>query len=114
MESPFPRVRTLVAVPIGAINQDGEMFPNPEEFDGFRFAKLRERDGPDVTRHQAHSPSIGFGYGPYLCMGFAFRYPSRSPPIALDLLAIVRASQLGKAAIAEGHCHVGLVWKPVG
>ncbi len=57
---------TVVAVPIGAINQDGEMFPNPEEFDGFRFAKLRERDGPAVAKHQALSPSIenlNFGYG---------------------------------------------------
>ncbi len=57
---------TLVAVPTGVINQDGETFPNPEEFDGFRFAKLRERDGPDVARHQALSLSmenLSFGYG---------------------------------------------------
>jgi len=57
---------TLVAVPVGVINQDGETFPKPEEFDGFRFAKLRERDGPDVARHQALSPSmenLSFGYG---------------------------------------------------
>ncbi len=57
---------TLLAVPIGSINQDGEMLPNPEEFDGFRFAKLRERDGPDVAGHQIHTPSmenLSFGYG---------------------------------------------------
>ena len=57
---------TLIAVPDGIINRDGEIYPNPEEFDGFRFSKLRERDGDAVTRHQAHSTSadhLTFGYG---------------------------------------------------
>ncbi len=35
---------TLIAVPSAAVHTDGEIFPNPEEFDGFRFAKLRERE----------------------------------------------------------------------
>ena len=57
---------TIIAVPNGAVHKDGENYPNPEEFDGFRFAKLRERDGVDVTRHQALSTSadhLTFGYG---------------------------------------------------
>ena len=57
---------TLMAVPAGLIHKDGEIYPNPDEFDGFRFAKLRERDGDAVARHQAHSTSVDhvtFGYG---------------------------------------------------
>ena len=57
---------TLIAIPSGAVHNDEEIYPNPEEFDGFRFAKLRERDGVAATRHQALSTSVDhltFGYG---------------------------------------------------
>jgi len=59
---------TLVSVPASAIHTDEEIFPNPEEFDGFRFAKLRERDGDAmaVARYQATSTSwnnLEFGHG---------------------------------------------------
>ena len=58
---------TLVAVPSCATLTDGEVFPNPEEFDGFRFSKLRERDGDAATsRHQVVSVStehLAFGLG---------------------------------------------------
>ena len=57
---------TLICVPSGFIHKDGEIYPNPEEFDGFRFSNLRERDGGDVARHQAYSTSADhliFGYG---------------------------------------------------
>ena len=57
---------TLIVVPGGILHRDGEIYPNPEEFDGFRFSKLRERDGDDVARHQALSTSadhVNFGYG---------------------------------------------------
>jgi hypothetical protein len=45
---------------------DEEIYPNPEEFDGFRFAKLRERNVDAMARHQALSTSVDhltFGYG---------------------------------------------------
>ncbi|KAH9047275.1 cytochrome P450 [Lactarius hengduanensis] len=57
---------TLIAAPTGAINRDGEIFSNPEEFDGFRFAKLREHDGGAMAGRQALSMSpenLTFGYG---------------------------------------------------
>ena len=57
---------TLIAVPSGVIHKDEEIYPNPEEFDGFRFAKLRERNTDATARHQALSPSVDyltFGYG---------------------------------------------------
>lgn len=55
---------TVIAAPATAIHADGEIYPNPDEFDGFRFARLRERDG--VTGQQITSTSADyliFGYG---------------------------------------------------
>ena len=55
---------TVIAAPVGAIHMDGDIYPNPEVFDGFRFAKLREGDG--VSGLQATSTSaeyLTFGYG---------------------------------------------------
>jgi cytochrome P450 len=58
---------TLVAVPSCASLRDEEVYPNPEEFDGFRFSKLRERDGDATTsRYQVVSTStehLAFGLG---------------------------------------------------
>ena len=49
---------TLVAVPASAVHRDEKIYPNPDEFDGFRFAKLRESEGGDATsRYQAISSS---------------------------------------------------------
>src|ERR1700735_1332875 len=65
---------TLIVVP-GAVHKDGESYPNPEEFDGFRFAKLRERDGDAVAGHQALSTStdhLTFGYGRHAWCVFVF------------------------------------------
>jgi cytochrome P450 len=57
---------TLVSAPSGTIHKDGELYPNPEEFDGFRFVKLRELNVDAMARHQAFSTSpdhLTFGYG---------------------------------------------------
>jgi cytochrome P450 len=59
---------TLIAIPASAAHRDEETFRNPEEFDGFRFSNLRERDGDDAvtTRHQVISTSaehLSFGLG---------------------------------------------------
>ncbi len=73
---------TLIVAPAGAIHRDGEIFPNPEEFDGFRFAKLREHDGGAAARCQALSTSpenLTFGYGRHAwCVFFFCLDPSRS------------------------------------
>ncbi|KAI9465946.1 cytochrome P450 [Lactarius psammicola] len=66
---------TLIAAPTAVIHRDGEIFPNPEEFDGFRFAKLRERNGGAVAGLQALSAStdnLTFGYGRHACPGRFF------------------------------------------
>ncbi|KAI9434726.1 cytochrome P450 [Lactarius indigo] len=66
---------TLIAAPTGAIHRDGEIFPHPDEFDGFRFAKPRERDGNAAAGSQALSTSadnLTFGYGRHACPGRFF------------------------------------------
>ena len=58
---------TLVAIPSSATHRDEVTYPNPDEFDGFRFAKLREDEGDSVTgRYQSASTStenVAFGLG---------------------------------------------------
>jgi cytochrome P450 len=60
-------VGTLVAIPASATHRDEISYPNPDEFDGFRFAKLREHDNETLTsRYQAVSTSsenVTFGLG---------------------------------------------------
>jgi cytochrome P450 len=60
-------VGTLVGVPASATHRDEINYPNPDDFDGFRFAKLRESEGDTVTsRYQAISTSsenVAFGLG---------------------------------------------------
>ena len=49
---------TLVAVPVSAAHRDERIYANPDEFDGFRFANLRESEGDDAAgRHQMISTS---------------------------------------------------------
>ena len=58
---------TLVAVPASATQRDETIYTNPDEFDGFRFAKLRESEGEVTTsKYQAVSTSsehLPFGLG---------------------------------------------------
>ena len=67
---------TLVNVPGGVVHKDGELYPNPEMFDGFRFVKLREDDVDTTARHQALSTSVDhltFGLGRHAwCVFFSW------------------------------------------
>ena len=58
---------TLVALPLGAVHVDGEIYANPDQFDGFRFSKLRDMEGDaGVTKYQATTTSpehLPFGGG---------------------------------------------------
>ncbi|KAF8491193.1 cytochrome P450 [Russula emetica] len=63
----------IVAIPASAAQRDERVYSNPDEFDGFRFAKLRESEGDTTTsRHQAVSTSnehFPFGLGRHTCPG---------------------------------------------
>ena len=54
---------TFVAVPVSAINRDGTTYSNPDDFDGFRFAKLREEEGGIMTSKYTCSEHVNFGIG---------------------------------------------------
>lgn len=63
-----------VAGPNHAINFSPAIYPNPGEFDGFRFSKLREIPGNE-TKHQfiaTSTESINFGHGINACPGRFF------------------------------------------
>ena len=68
---------TLIAVPASATHKDEIYHTNPEEFDGFRFAKLREEEGDPMTnRYQAVSTSnehLPFWTGPTRMVGVSAR-----------------------------------------
>ncbi|KAF8477701.1 cytochrome P450 [Russula ochroleuca] len=67
---------TLVSIPASTTHTDERIYPNPDEFDGFRFAKLRESEGDTLTsRHQTVSTStehLAFGIGRHTCPGRFF------------------------------------------
>ncbi|KAH9970801.1 cytochrome P450 [Russula compacta] len=64
---------TLVSLPMRAVHTDGEIYPHPEEFDGFRFEKLREGEGDVISsKHQTVTTSpdlLAFGIGRHACPG---------------------------------------------
>jgi len=67
---------TLVAFPHSAIHSSGEIYTNPEEFDGLRFSKLRDKEGDVLsTAHRAvtiSSEMMAFGFGRHACPGRFF------------------------------------------
>jgi len=67
---------TIVGAPLSAIHTDEEIYSNPEEFDGFRFEKLRESSEYGMaSRHQAGITStthLPFGHGRLACPGRFF------------------------------------------
>jgi len=67
---------TLVAIPSSATHRDEITYPNPDVFDGFRFAKLQEDKRDTMTsRYQTISTSsenVAFGLGRHTCPGRFF------------------------------------------
>jgi cytochrome P450 len=60
---------TVVSIPAIATHTDEITYPNPDEFDGFRFAKLRENEGDTKTSRHGYqtvstsSEYLAFGLG---------------------------------------------------
>ena len=65
---------TYLAVASSAVATDPELWDSPDEFDGFRFSKLREQPGQE-NRHQFVTTgldSLQFGHGVHACPGRFF------------------------------------------
>jgi len=69
---------TYIAVPMSAAHRDERIHAHADEFDGFRFTKLRESEGDAPTsRHHGHMVStsteqLSFGLGRHACPGRFF------------------------------------------
>jgi hypothetical protein len=62
----------VVSIPVRAVHTDERIFENPNEFDGFRFAKLRE-NGAETNGLQMTSTSVqnlSFGVGRHAWWAF--------------------------------------------
>ncbi|KAF5853810.1 hypothetical protein GGP41_006589 [Bipolaris sorokiniana] len=66
----------IVEVPSDAVSFDPAVFTNPEEFDGFRFYKMRENASTgEIARSQfvsSNERDMLFGYGKHACPGRFF------------------------------------------
>ncbi|KAF8541340.1 cytochrome P450, partial [Trichophaea hybrida] len=65
---------SFVFAPTHAIHNDPDIYKNPQEFDGFRFSRIREQPGQQ-TKHQMVATSseyIVFGTGKHACPGRFF------------------------------------------
>lgn len=65
---------SFVGMAAGSIGFDPRIFENPDEFDGFRFEKLRQQEGAEnkfqlVTTGK---DSLAFGHGTHSCPGRFF------------------------------------------
>jgi cytochrome P450 len=58
---------TIVSIPASCTHTDERIYPNPNEFDGFRFSKLRKVEGGTAkSKYQSVSPTseyLPFGLG---------------------------------------------------
>ncbi|KZT20329.1 cytochrome P450 [Neolentinus lepideus HHB14362 ss-1] len=65
---------TILAVASGPLHHDGAVYPHGSNFDGFRFANIREEEG-EGTRHQMVATTavyVSFGHGRHACPGRFF------------------------------------------
>ena len=61
-----PRGYALVSLSTRPIHMDEDLYPNAENFDGYRFLKLREEGSNKAAKHQmvtASTELLSFGFG---------------------------------------------------
>jgi len=58
---------TMLGVPLEGIHMEGSIYERPDEFDGFRFSRLRDQvDGlPKLRAVDANNEYLHFGSGPH-------------------------------------------------
>ena len=102
-----------VAVLSRAVHRDPSIYPNPDTFDPFRFAKLRKEADSDVkygfaTLDNSH---LVFGVGRHAC-------PGRFLYVTLSVISLKRSSQsIYSLAIQRGNGaqnYIGNYFTPLG
>ena len=97
---------TLIAAPSGVIHNDGDIYPNPEEFDGFRFVKLRELNKDAKARYQAFSTStdhLTFGYGRHTWCAFVLLFCLNRPQSLIFTVSPGRAFAVNEVKVLLAH-----------
>ena len=63
-----------ICIPVNAIQNDPEVTPDPEVFDGLDYHKFRQRQGEGHLHHYAITDKnlLSFGHGKYACLGRFF------------------------------------------
>ncbi|KAJ6092289.1 hypothetical protein N7467_004258 [Penicillium canescens] len=66
-------VGTSLAASAGCVSRDAEIWEKPNEFDGFRFHKLRQQEGEEKYQFTSvNQDALSFGYGRHACPGRFF------------------------------------------
>ena len=68
---------TQIGVPTSSLLMDPQLYPDPENYDGFRFAKIRaSQSDSTISAHAQYAASnhssMSFGYGRHACPGRFF------------------------------------------
>jgi cytochrome P450 len=61
----------IIVSPMAPIMRDDSIYENPNVFDGFRFSKLREREGESAKHHSSNTDVdfLAFGHGHHAWYG---------------------------------------------
>ncbi|KAI0425479.1 cytochrome P450 [Xylaria sp. FL1042] len=66
---------SFISMPTDSVAHDPSIYPNPQQFDGYRFYRKRQESPKHFHQHQFSSigpDSLAFGYGKYACPGRFF------------------------------------------
>ena len=94
------------------INQDPDLYPNPAQFDAFRFSKLREMPGNEMKYQHATTgfDNINFGHGIWACPGRFFA--SAEIKVVLAYMLMHYDLKLKEGEPKPGQQHFGLAILP--
>jgi len=118
----FIKKGTRVWAGAGAAHYDNEYYPDANEFDGFRFANMREAgegasDGSNLRHHMVTTSTtyLAFGHGRHACPGRFFAVTEMKVMIAYLILnydvklkegVMPKSSVVGSAVVADTKAHI--------
>lgn len=105
---------TLTTILSHSINQSSELYPNPRQFDPFRFSKLREIKGNELKYQHATTgiDNINFGHGIWACPGRFFASAEIKVVLAYFLMHYDLKLKPGEAKPAQQHWGLAILPNP--